>query len=77
MPYVLQMIEGGADDVLVELARHVGFQLHATVSRVEPPFWRKDMLKLFVTHLAAHRHFGAELQGALLGYGISAFVAHK
>jgi nucleoside 2-deoxyribosyltransferase len=75
--YVLQMIEGGADDVLLELARHVGFQLQSAPPRIEPPFWRKDMLKLFVTHLATHRKFAAELQEALLGFGISAFVAHN
>ncbi|MDD5450922.1 MAG: toll/interleukin-1 receptor domain-containing protein [Desulfovibrionales bacterium] len=35
------------------------------------------MLKLFVTHLAAHRKFSADLQEALWAYGISAFVAHN
>jgi nucleoside 2-deoxyribosyltransferase len=44
---------------------------------MEPPFWRLGMLKLFVTHLAAHRQFAADLQEALWGYGISAFVAHN
>jgi len=35
------------------------------------------MLKLFITHLAAHRRFVAELQEALWAYGISGFVAHS
>ncbi len=76
--YVLQMIEGGSDETLVDLARHVGLQLPTSgTSRMEPPFWRLGMLKLFVTHLAAHRQFAADLQEALWGYGISAFVAHN
>jgi len=75
--YVLQMIENGPDDILVELARHVGFSFQAAPPRVEPPFWRPGMLKLFLTHLAAHRKFAADLQEALWGYGISTFVAHN
>jgi len=39
--YVLQMIEDAADDVLIQLARHVGFTLAAGGPRVEPPFWRQ------------------------------------
>ena len=75
--YVLNMIGDAADDVLMEIARHVGFQPHTMAPRVEPPFWRKDMLKLFVTHLATYQKLAAELQEVLLGYGISAFVAHN
>lgn len=76
--YVLQMIEGGSDETLVDLARHVGFQLPAAgAPRLAPPFWRPGMLKLFLAHLAAHRKFAAELQEALWAYGISAFVAHN
>ncbi|MDD5450923.1 MAG: hypothetical protein PHT49_03415 [Desulfovibrionales bacterium] len=37
--YVLQMIEGGSGETLVDLARHVGFQLPAGgAPRIEPPF---------------------------------------
>src|SRR4029077_15913647 len=39
-------------------------------------FWRKGILRVFVTHLAAHRVFVGELQEALLPFGISCFVAH-
>ena len=75
--YVLEMIERAEDDVLLDLGRHVGFQLHDSPPRVEPPFWRKGMFRLFVTHLATYRELAAELQEALLRYGISAFVAHN
>lgn len=76
--YVLHMVEEAPDQALIELAQHVGFQFEEVATpRVEPPFWRKGMLRLFVTHLAAHRAFAAELQEALLGFGISCFVAHN
>ena len=75
--YVLRMIEDAADDVLIELARHVGFNLAAGGPRLERPFWRHGMLKVFITHLAAHRKCVAELQEALWDYGMSGFVAHS
>jgi len=75
--YILEMVEGAADDLLVALGHHVGFQLHEAVQRFERPFWRKGMFKLFITHLATHREFAGELQEALLRFRISAFVAHN
>lgn len=75
--YVLKMIGDARDDVLVDLAHHVGFTLRSAGARNDPPFWRKDMFRVFVSHLAAHRTFAAELQAALLEYGISSFVAHN
>lgn len=76
--YVMTMVEGASDDALIELGQHVGYQFEeAGAPRVEPPFWRKGMFKLFISHLAAHRAFAAKLQEALLTYGISSFVAHN
>ena len=75
--YVIQMIQEGQDEALLDLGRHVGLQLHPTGRGIEPPFCRPGMLKVFLTHLAAHRKCAADLQEALWGYGISAFVAHN
>ncbi len=72
------MIGEAPDETLVELAQHVGFSLQGTTRpRLEPLFWRKGMLRLFVTHLAAHRAFAADLQTELVQLGISCFVAHN
>ena len=76
--YVLAMIEDAPDQSLIDLAQHVGFQFEQQTSpRLDPPFWRKGMLRLFATHLASQRVFAGQLQEALLLYGISAFVAHN
>lgn len=75
--YVLQMIGNAQDQSLIDLAWHVGFHLEEANPGVEPPFWRKDMLRLFVAHLAAYRVFAGQLQEALLAFGISGFVAHN
>jgi TIR domain-containing protein len=77
------MIESAADDALVDLAYHLGFQLEQTgppriePPRIEPLFWGKGMMRLFISHLASNRKFAAELQDALSVFGISAFVAHN
>ena len=76
--YLLRMIDLAPDQALIDLAQHVGFQFEeVTTPRVEPPFWRKGMLRLFVAHLATHRVFAGELQEALLDFGISCFIAHN
>jgi len=45
--YVLHMVEDAADQPLIDLAQHVGFQFEeAAAPRVDPPFWRKGMLSI-------------------------------
>lgn len=75
--YVLRMLEGGQDQALLALAEHVGFQTSAGPTRVDPPFWRKNMFKLFLSHLSAHREYAGQLQEHLQSFGISCFVAHN
>lgn len=75
--YVLRMIEEADDATLTELGQHVGFNLQGTSQRVDPPFWRKGMFRVFLSHLAAHKVTAAKLQEACLEFGISCFVAHN
>ncbi|MEI9968743.1 MAG: toll/interleukin-1 receptor domain-containing protein [Terracidiphilus sp.] len=76
--YILKMIQNASDQVLLDLAQHVGFALDSTAaSYIEPAFWRKGMFRLFISHLAAHKKWAGDLQEALLPYGISGFVAHS
>jgi hypothetical protein len=76
--YVLERVQNAHDQSLIDLARHVGYKFDQPISAgVDPPFWRKTMLRLFVSHLAIHRKFAGELQDELFRCGISAFVAHN
>lgn len=76
--YILHMSKTAPDYVLIELAQHVGFLLEETPKPgIDPPFWRKRMFRLFISHLSSEKVFAAELQEALLRFGISAFVAHN
>lgn len=76
--YVLEMCKSAPDDTLIELSQHVGFILEEVPKPgIDPPFWRKRMFRLFISHLSSEKVFAAELQEALLNYGISGFVAHN
>jgi hypothetical protein len=76
--YVAKMVENASDQVLTDLAEHVGFPFQEEFSEIElPNFWQKRMLKVFVSHLADYRDYAGKLQEALLSLGISCFVAHK
>lgn len=75
--YLITMLRGASDPVLIDLAQHVGVEFAETESGVDPPFWRHGMLRVFISHLASHRGYTAMLQSALLDFGISGFVAHN
>lgn len=76
--YITAMIQDAIDDKLFELGVHVGIQSdRASLSGIQPPFWRKGMFKLFVSHISCEKKFAGQLQESLLPYGVSCFIAHK
>lgn len=77
--YVLEHVGQGDDARLAEIAEHLGYTLEqvGTSAISDPAFWRPGRLRIFLSHLSAHRAFTAELQSELLEYGISSFVAHN
>jgi len=75
--YVIQMLDEARDDVLLALARHVGYDSDPIRSSVEPGFWLPNNFRLFISHLATFKHEAAILQGTLKKYQISSFVAHN
>lgn len=76
--YVIEMAKGAIDAVLIELAQHVGYLFEEVPKPgIDPPFWRKRMFRLFVSHLSSEKVLAAQLQEALMAYGISGFVAHN
>lgn len=76
--YLLEMLKSSPDQILIDLASHVGFNFEETVtpSLVAPAFWQNGMLRVFLSHLAVHKVKAAKLQEAFLEFGISCFVAH-
>jgi hypothetical protein len=76
--YIIQMSKVGSDSALLELGQHVGCIVEETPKTgTVPPFWRKGMFRLFISHLSAERVLAAQIQEAHLNYGISGFVAHN
>jgi len=77
--YIIEHISNAEDNRLIELAQHVGYEVQdlGNTPSFDPPFWKKGMLRVFLSHLSAHRVYAAELQASLDTYGISAFVAHN
>lgn len=78
LTYILEMVKSAGDESLIELAQHVGYLVEEIAKPgIDPPFWRKRMFRLFISHLATEKVFAAELQESLLAFGISSFVAHN
>lgn len=77
--YVLEHVGTGEDARLVELAEHLGyaFEQPGISTIADPSFWKPDRLRVFLSHLTLHRAVTAELQSALLQYGVTSFVAHN
>jgi hypothetical protein len=76
--YLLKMLENAPDQSLIDLGSHLGYHFEeTTTSLIEPAFWQKGMLRVFLSHLALHKVSAAKLQEAFLRYGISCFVAHS
>lgn len=74
--YVLGMIETVASEVLMELARHLGYDDSPRVHRPSPRFWSDGQFRLFVSHLAVFKQDAGLLRDELERYGVASFVAH-
>lgn len=76
--YVMAMVNKAADQTLIDLAQHCGHEFESTERSpgLEPPFWKKGMFRMFVSHLGEHRREVATLQETFLNFGVSCFVAH-
>ena len=76
--YIPRMLEGNSDQTLIELSQHLEINLFESPSSIpDPTFWKKNHFKLFLSHISSFKKETAELQQALLSYGITSFVAHE
>jgi len=74
--YVMKMVQGASESILVELARHLGLELPGQRNLPPPPAPR-HLLRVFISHLATEKLYASALQKALLAYSIESFVAHS
>lgn len=79
--YIVEMLGDPKDADLVELGQHLGMALadqHANPAEgLETPYWKDGQLRVFISHLTAHREQAAQIQEALQRHGMSGFVAHN
>lgn len=75
LDYVIEMVEGASDDVLLELAAHLGFGESFDQTQ-EATFWAPGRFRMFISHISAKKHCAARLQMELEKFAISGFVAH-
>lgn len=76
--YISNKLLSGKDEDIVELAKHLGFEVVHTTYNPKPTFWITGCFKLFVSHLASNRIEAMKLKEDLYSaYGISCFVAHE
>jgi TIR domain len=72
--YALRMVRGATDPYVVRLhAFLVGDRKEVPVGTHS---WTPGQVKLFVSHLAIHKHFVGEVREALQKDSVDAFVAH-
>jgi hypothetical protein len=75
--YVVAMLRSISDDMLRQLAEHENIYMGEDSVLDAPAFWKEGQLRVFLSHISAHKIFASELQGALASFGICAFVAHE
>lgn len=77
--YVVDKIQGATDKQLVELAEHLGideFSDKVTGPVNEPTCWQEGKLRVFISHMTAHKKEASDLKDSLATFGMSGFVAH-
>jgi len=74
--YVIHMVQEASDDVLLELAAHLGIDSTPRPSALTPSFWKTGYLRLFISHISERKVDAANLKAWLHSYNISGFIAH-
>lgn len=78
--YTKELLADAPADKILQIANELNiphtYTLTATKEATEATFWEPHHFRLFLSHLSSFKKTTADLQTALRGYGISAFVAH-
>lgn len=75
--YLVSMLRGVDDLKLRQLAHHLNIETGPDSIFELPSFWKEGQLRVFISHLSAHKVFASDLQSALADLGICGFVAHE
>ncbi len=79
--YVKELLSDASESTLLGIADELGiehsFQSSRGIELRQSKFWLPGYFRLFISHLSAFKVRAAQLQAALLRYGITAFVAHN
>jgi hypothetical protein len=80
---VLGSLRSASDDQLISIAAHFNFHPlqylgpdEGAAAGAEVGPWRTDGVRVFLSHLAFHQAFAAQVAAELLDWGIEGFVAH-
>lgn len=79
--YSKELLADEPEEKLIEIADELGLE-HGYIARQDlsisdSKFWKPGYFRLFISHISKHKDKAANLQRALLKYGISGFVAHE
>jgi TIR domain len=74
--YVIKMVQEASDEVLLELAAHLGIESTPRPSALAPSFWKPGHLRLFISHISDQKAEVTNLKTWLHSYNISGFIAH-
>lgn len=77
--YYLDMLQGGEDENLVELHEYLFPEdnLPSGASKTNDGHWKKNWLRLFISHSTTKKMQVAQIKNELKEYGIDCFVAHE
>lgn len=78
LAYCMKQLSGAADGTLADISEYVrGDAAAPPTSRPTVGVWGELPLRVFLSHIHAHRHFVGQVRERLRdGFGVDAFVAH-
>jgi hypothetical protein len=77
---IREQVIAASDDILLDIAAHLELDGYVGETRIVSSeadyLWKPDYLRIFVSHLASHKAFAADVVEELRKFGIDGFVAH-
>ena len=79
--YTKELLQKVPDETVLDIADELGIEHSlrntSSISPSDGKYWAVGHFRLFLSHISQFKERTAQLQKALLPYGISAFVAHE